>query len=128
MNARDVRRLLDRHRPPRPSDRLRRRVLAAAAGDAARPTASPSLSDRLWFSRPLRVGWAAALFLLVVVQVMVADSAERQLRRIVDPPAVAVESPAAAAARELGIEPGGSMRHVPARRPVGPSELPAGLD
>jgi hypothetical protein len=104
-----------------------RRVLAAAV-DAIRRDTRPSLGDRLWFSRPLRIGWAAVLILLVVTHVVVSGSTERRLRRLVDTPGVGGPSPAETVARELDLEPGGSMLHVPARRPVGPSVIPAGLD
>jgi len=127
MKKRELRGMLERHPPPRPDDALGRRVLTAAQ-EANRPAESPTLGDRLWFSRPARLGWAAALILLVVAQVVVAGSVERQLRRLADPQAQAIVSTAEAAARELGLEPGGSMRHVPTRRSAGPSDIPAGLD
>ncbi|MHC4410219.1 MAG: hypothetical protein ACYS0F_14615 [Planctomycetota bacterium] len=127
MSSRDLRRRLELHRPPRPSDAMPRRVLAAAV-DAIRRDTRPSLGDRLWFSRPLRIGWAAVLILLVVTHVVVSGSTERRLRRLVDTPGVGGPSPAETVARELDLEPGGSMLHVPARRPVGPSVIPAGLD
>ena len=127
MNRRDPRRLFERHRPPRPSDALGRSVVQAAR-EAARPAEPVSLSDRFWFDRRLRLSWVATLILLVVAQIAAAGSTERRLRGLVDPPAGERISPAAAAARELGFEPTGSMRHVPAFRAAGPSRVTAELD
>ena len=127
MSHRDTHRLLDLHRPPRPSDALGHRVLQAAR-DAARPAEPVSLCDRLWFDRSLRLGWVATLILLVVAQFVIVGSTERPLRGLVDPPAGDIVSPAAAAARELGFEPTGSMRHLPASPAVGPSRVTAALD
>jgi len=51
-------------RPPKAPPALRQRVLQAAHR-AARAEPEPSLTERLWRSRPLRLAWAAAVVLLL---------------------------------------------------------------
>lgn len=57
----DLDRLLGGSRPPAPPEALRSRVLGAAA--AARP--KPDRWADLWHHRGLRLGWAAAVVLLL---------------------------------------------------------------
>jgi hypothetical protein len=54
-------------RPPKAPDHLRRRTIAAArtAPDASTNPPGRPLTDLLWESRPLRIGWALLLLLLL---------------------------------------------------------------
>ena len=55
-------------RPPLPDD-FKAPILTAAAAAIG---ASPSLTDRLWESRALRLGWATVVVLLLGVQLLLA--------------------------------------------------------
>ena len=122
MSNAELRRMLERQRPPGPADELERRVLGAARV-AIRTERPVSLSDRLWFDRGLRYGWVATVILLVAIQVVVVGSSERRLRGLAAAPAASIETPAAAVTRELGLSPRGSMARPVARRPARPTEL-----
>ena len=108
-------RQLSLHEPPAPGDRLRRRVLEAA-GRAVQTSAPPTFSERLWLSRPWRLGWVAALALMLAAQIMIARSTEGAARRALDraagwtqPAGGPDASMAEMVARELELEPGGSI-------------------
>ena len=133
-DAREVELLLSRHALPGPDDGLRRRILGAAAG-AVQASAPPTLSERIWLSRRWRLGWAAALVLLLLGQFVMTRSAERAARRFLGTTAESTrpaDEPAASmaelVARELGIEVGGSIAlaaSLPRPRPHQPlTELP----
>jgi hypothetical protein len=133
-DSRKVERLLSRHGPPEPEDRLRREILAAAAS-SVQNSAPPGLGERIWLSGAWRLGWAAAVVLLLLGQLVMGRSVERATRRLLDPAAGSTrltEDPAASMAemvvRELGLEIGGSIALAassPRPRPHQPlTELP----
>ena len=62
----------DRLRPPRAPAALERRVLAAARRALAEE-ANPTVWDRLWESRPLRISWIGATAALVLVHVLMGS-------------------------------------------------------
>lgn len=56
---------------PQPPDELAGPALAAASRALAEPPAN-DIWDRIWFSRPLRLAWAATLILLLAGHLMVS--------------------------------------------------------
>jgi len=132
--AREVQLLLSRYEPPIPGNGLRSQILEAAKS-VVRISAPPTFSERIWLSRTWRLGWAAALVLLLLGQFVMASSAERAARRLLGPTAGSTRpsdgparSMAEMAARELGLEIGGSIALAassPRSRPHQPlTELP----
>jgi len=66
----EVERQLRRHRPPTAPEALADRITAAVGALAA--PATVAWSDRLWFSRAARLGWAAAVLLLLAAEIALA--------------------------------------------------------
>jgi hypothetical protein len=71
MSQDPIERLLATLEPPRPPEELRARVLSRARAALAAP-APRGLCTRLFESRPLRLGWGAAVALLVAGHVVVS--------------------------------------------------------
>ena len=57
---------------PAPPPGLKGRILRRARAQAT--VEEPSLVERLWYSRPLRLSWATLVVLLVVVQIQLLPS------------------------------------------------------
>jgi hypothetical protein len=116
MTGREAKRRLARHRLPRPSGELRRHVLASAARALASGQ-RPSLTDRVWFSGTWRLAWATGVVGLLIVQLLVSGAAEWRTESVLGLGRTPGERRAEAAARELGLEPSGSLRLATQRTP-----------
>jgi hypothetical protein len=104
MNRDGIESRLRRQRLPDPPEGLARRVLEAAEAVAA-PRAI-AWSDRIWYSRPARLAWSAAVLLLLAAELARVPELARDPRRA----ATARSSAAADLASELMLDPSWSER------------------
>ena len=72
----DIESVLGRLEPPGPPDGLRDRALHLAGAALDRPPASDRWA-RIYASRPLRAAWTAAVFILVVGNVLLPRASRR---------------------------------------------------
>ena len=100
MSARDPRDLLRSFAPPRASEALRGRVLAASRVAVALAV-RPARTDRIWYSTAWRLAWVGALAALIVLETLSMRGAGGNGRSGRSEPAAIPES--AAAAEALGL-------------------------